>query len=78
VSALIIRMPAEKRARLKQLARAREMSVNKLIDEVATMLLTEFDAETRFRLRAARGAGKTRRALALLEKARGRPVRRAK
>ncbi|MGH6692319.1 MAG: toxin-antitoxin system HicB family antitoxin [Gammaproteobacteria bacterium] len=75
MSALIIRMPAEKRERLKQLARAREMSVNKLIDEVATMLLTEFDAETRFRLRAARGAGKGRRALALLEKARGRRAR---
>jgi len=78
VSALIIRMPAEKRERLKQLAQAREMSVNKLIDEVATMLLTEFDAETRFRLRAARGAGKARRARALLEKARGRRVRRVK
>jgi hypothetical protein len=51
------------------------MSVNKLIDEVATMLLTEFDAETRFRLRVARGAGKARRALALLEKARRRPAR---
>ncbi len=75
MSALIIRMPAEKRDRLRQLARAREMSVNKLIDEVATMLLTEFDAETRFRLRAARGAGKARRALGLLEKARGRRVR---
>jgi predicted DNA-binding ribbon-helix-helix protein len=75
MSALIIRMPVEKRERLKQLARAREMSVNKLIDEVATMLLTEFDAETRFRLRAARGAGKARRALALLEKARGRPAK---
>ena len=72
VSALIIRMPQKKRERLKQLARARKMSVNKLIDEVATMLLTEFDAETRLRLRAARGAGKARRALGLLEKARGR------
>jgi len=29
-------------------------------------------AESRFQVRAARGAGKTRRALALLEKARGR------
>jgi len=75
VSALIIRMPAEKRERLKQLARAREMSVNKLIDEVATMLLTEFDAETRFRLRVVRGAGKARRALGLLEKARRRRAR---
>jgi hypothetical protein len=48
------------------------MSVNKLIDEVAAILLAEFDAETRFHLRAARGAGKARRGLALLEKARGR------
>jgi hypothetical protein len=48
------------------------MSVNKLIDEVTTILLAEFDAETRFRVRAARGAGKARRGLALLEKARGR------
>ena len=75
MSALIIRMSQEKRERLKQLARAREMSVDKLIDEVATMLLTEFDAETRFRLHAARGAGKARRALALLAKARGRRVK---
>lgn len=72
MSALIIRMPQDKRERLKQLARARSMSVNKLIDEVATILLAEFDAETRFRLRAARGAGKARRGLALLEKASGR------
>ena len=75
MSALIIRMSQEKRERLKQLARAREMSVNKLIGEVATMLLTEFDAETRFRLRAARGAGKARRALALLEQVRSRRVK---
>jgi predicted DNA-binding ribbon-helix-helix protein len=72
MSALIVRMPQEKRERLKQLARARAMSVNKLIDEMATILLAEFDAETRFRVRSARGAGKTRRALALLEKARRR------
>jgi len=71
VGALIVRMPQEKRERLRQLARARSMSVNKLIDEMATILLAEFDAETRFRVRAARGAGKERRALALLVKARG-------
>ena len=72
MSALIIRVPQDKRERLKQLARARSMSVNELIDEVATIRLAEFDAETRFRLRAARGAGKARRGLALLEKARSR------
>lgn len=72
MSALIVRLPREKRERLKQLARARAMSVNKLIDEMATILLAEFDAETRFRVRSARGASKTRRALASLEKARRR------
>jgi hypothetical protein len=71
VSALIIRMPQEKCERLKQLARVREMSVNKLIDEVTTMLLAEFDAETRFRIRAAREAGKARRGLASLDKVAG-------
>jgi hypothetical protein len=32
-------------------------------------MLAEFDAETRFRIRAARGAGKEARGLELLEKA---------
>ncbi len=71
MSALILRMPEEKRARLKLLAKARQMSVNKLIDEMATVLLTDFDAETRFRLRAARGAGNEKRGLELLSKAAG-------
>jgi hypothetical protein len=29
----------------------------RLLDEAATLLISEFDAETRFRLRAARGVG---------------------
>ena len=43
--------------------------LNRLIDEMTTMMLVEHDAETRFRLRAANGAGKTARGLALLKKA---------
>ncbi len=77
MSALILRMPEEKRARLKLLAKARQMSVNKLIDEMATVLLTDFDAETRFRLRAARGSGHEKRGLELLSKAAGGVRRRA-
>ncbi len=77
MSALILRMPEEKRTRLKLLAKARQMSVNKLIDEMATVLLTDFDAETRFRLRAARGAGHEKRGLELLSKAAGGVRRRA-
>jgi len=71
MAALIIRLPEGKRDRLKDLARARRQSVTKLFDEMATIMLAEFDVETRFRARAARGAGKTRRGLALLAKARG-------
>lgn len=69
MSALIIRMPEEKRERLKTLAKSRNVSVNKLIEEVATVMLAEFDAETRFRLRATRGRGKQERGLELLRKA---------
>jgi hypothetical protein len=71
MAALIIRIPEGKRERLKDLARARKQSVTKLFDEMATVLLAEYDAETRFRARAARGAGKTKRGLQLLAKARG-------
>jgi predicted DNA-binding protein len=71
MSALTIRLPEDKYERLKGLSKRRGMSVNRLIDEMATLLLAEFDAEARFALRAQRGRGKVRRGLALLEKAAG-------
>ncbi|OGA64155.1 MAG: hypothetical protein A3G81_01635 [Betaproteobacteria bacterium RIFCSPLOWO2_12_FULL_65_14] len=71
MAALIIRIPDGKRERLKDLARARKQSVTKLFDEMATVLLAEYDAETRFRARAVRGAGKVKRGLQLLAKAAG-------
>lgn len=71
MAALIIRIPDDKRERLKDLARSRKLSMTKLFDELATVLLAEYDAETRFRVRAARGAGKERRGIELLSKARG-------
>ena len=48
----------------------REQAVAAL--EFAREALTEAGTEAQFPVRAARGAGKTRRALGLLEKARGR------
>jgi predicted transcriptional regulator len=54
VSTLTIRLPPEKYERLKQLARARDVSMNKLVEELATVALAEFDAEVRFRTMAAR------------------------
>jgi hypothetical protein len=69
MSALTLRLPDDKHERLRALAQSRGTSVNRLLDEVTTLLLAEFDAETRFRLRAQQGAGKTERGLELLDKA---------
>lgn len=69
MSALTLRLPDDKHERLRALAQSRGTSVNRLLDEVTTLLLAEFDAETRFRLRAQRGAGESARGLALLDKA---------
>jgi predicted DNA-binding protein len=74
MSALTLRLPDDKHARLRALAKSRGTTVNRLLDEAATLLISEFDAETRFRLRAgtrrrpgrawARAAGARRRAKA--------------
>lgn len=76
MSALIKRMPQEKRQRLRQVAKERNLSVNKLIEEMATVAIAEYDAEVRFHVRAARGRGKAERGLELLRKAAGRRLRR--
>ncbi len=53
---LTIRLPDEKHEKLRQLATRRKISINKLIEELSTIALTDFDAETRFRARAALGS----------------------
>jgi hypothetical protein len=75
MSALIIRLPEEKRTRLKMVAKSRKVSVTKLIEEMATILLADFDAETRFELRSARGRGRVAQGLTLLDKAVGKRTR---
>jgi hypothetical protein len=55
MSMLTIRMPDDTHARLRDLARARGMSINKLFEEMAVATLSAHDAEVRFRLMAARG-----------------------
>ena len=52
---LTIRLPDDKHARLRQLAKHRDLSVNKLMEELATISLAEYDAENRFRALPARG-----------------------
>jgi hypothetical protein len=66
MSTLTIRMPDATHARLRDLARARGVSINKLIEEMATATLSAHDAEVRFRLLAARG--KPEQGLAILDR----------
>ncbi|WP_395701796.1 ribbon-helix-helix protein, CopG family [Aquabacterium sp.] len=69
MSALTIRLPDDKYERLKELAKRRGTSLKRLIDEMATLIIAEFDAEARLQLRADRGLGQTQRGLSLLAKA---------
>ncbi|MBW4678337.1 MAG: toxin-antitoxin system HicB family antitoxin [Nostoc sp. CreGUA01] len=55
MATLTIRLPDEKHNRLKELAQAKGISVNKLIEELSTIALAEFDANTRFKAMAATG-----------------------
>ncbi|MET3106415.1 putative transcriptional regulator [Oxalobacteraceae bacterium GrIS 2.11] len=71
MAALTVRLPDDKHKRLKALAKSRGTPLNRLIDEMATQMLAEFDAETRFHIRAERGSGAAERGLALLKKAAG-------
>jgi predicted transcriptional regulator len=66
MTTLTIRIPDDTADRLRQLAKHRDISLNKLMEEFSTMSLAEFDAKTRLRLRAAKGSSK--RGLALLDK----------
>jgi len=66
MSMITIRLPDDKHARLRQLAKHREISVNKLIEELATISIVEFDAESRFRALSAKGSPEE--GLAILEK----------
>ena len=66
MSTLTIRMPDATHERLRGLASARGVSINKLIEEMVTATLSAHDAEVRFRLMAARG--KPGKALAILDR----------
>jgi predicted transcriptional regulator len=66
MATLTIRLPDDKHNRLKELALSRGMSVNKLVEELSTIALTEFDTYTRFKAMAA--MGNAEEGLALLNK----------
>jgi predicted transcriptional regulator len=66
MSVMTIRLPDATHERLRALARARGVSLNKVVEDLATRALTEHDLEARFRARAARGDRAA--ALALLDR----------
>ena len=65
MTTLTIRMPDDKASRLKALAQSRNISVNKLIEELSTIALTEYDAQVSYEVRAARATAA--QGLALLD-----------
>ncbi|GAB6040713.1 toxin-antitoxin system HicB family antitoxin [Endothiovibrio diazotrophicus] len=56
MATLTVRLPDDKHSRLKALAKRKHISVNKLLEELSTQAIAEFDAETRFRAMAAKGS----------------------
>jgi len=66
MATLTVRLPDDKHNRLKILARQRGISLNRLMDELATTALTEHDTFLRFQVRAARGS--VQEGLSLLDK----------
>jgi predicted DNA-binding ribbon-helix-helix protein len=51
-----LRLPDDRYQRLKQMAEMRNISVNKLFEEMATLMLAEQDVRTRLELRKKRGS----------------------
>ncbi|MDY0121211.1 MAG: toxin-antitoxin system HicB family antitoxin [Sulfurimonas sp.] len=66
MSTITLRMPDSKHERLKQYAKEQGISLNKLFDEFATVALAQFDAKTRFEIKASKGS--TEKGLQILEK----------
>ena len=66
MATMTIRIPDDKHCRIKALAQYRRVSVNKLMEELSTQALAEFDSEVRFRALAMQGDAT--RGTALLDK----------
>ena len=66
MSALTLRLPDHKHERLKAMAEQRGVSLARLLDELTTQALVEFDTETRYLARAQNGSNRVERGLELL------------
>ena len=56
MSTVTLRIPDSKHERLKQYAKEQGISLNKLFEEFATVALAQFDAKTRFEIKASKGS----------------------
>lgn len=66
MSVVTLRLPEDQHQRLKAMAQARGVSLNKLFEQLTSQALTENDIELRYRRIAASGSAE--RGLALLDK----------
>jgi predicted transcriptional regulator len=66
MATMTIRLPDEKHRRLRQLAKSHGVSVNRLVDDLSSVALAQYDAELRFKALSARG--NANRGLRLLDK----------
>jgi len=66
MSTITLRISDSKHECLKQYAKDKWLSLNKLFDEFATVALAQFDAKVRFELMASKGSKEE--GLALLDK----------
>lgn len=66
MATITLRLPDDKHDRLRALAAHKKVSINKLMEELSTQALAEFDSEVRFRTLAAQGD--TKRALGIIDK----------
>jgi hypothetical protein len=66
MSVVTLRLPDDQHQRLKSMAQARGLSLNKLLEQLSAQALTENDIELRYRRLAATGSIK--RGLELLDK----------
>jgi predicted transcriptional regulator len=66
MTTLTVRLPDDKHSRLKALAIHKKISLNKLIEELSTQALAEFDSEVRFKALAA--SGNIQKGLNILDK----------
>lgn len=55
MATLTVRIPDDKHERLKALASHKNISINKLMEELSTQALAEFDSEIRFKALASTG-----------------------